>query len=346
MACAPSEDLDQPGHSPSLISLRCPHEENLGPSLPIERTANTLIRLGDAKADLSLRWAQSNFVGFVMRRSVSKHALLLICNLTVKTYCSYLSGAFAKQLAETKKKQLEEQLLRYENIKNIKLEYREYLEHCVAKCQSGEVIFQKAVNEINYDLKRLHDVGAELQSKFDSLKEVYKRHDALMLVRRRHSWKDYTSELSGIERRGNPRVCMSDEGGVSKQYPTVTLENHCFFRETTGQDLCPKKVGRAWILHAGSLYLQAGGYHFWEDYYQSQIRPFVTLAEGRNDEVLVFLTQISGFVGQWSRNDLEMSGQPYFESITTDRHGSSFVLGESGENIVYVHRDSNVAKVI
>ena len=31
MACAPSEDLDQPGHPPSLISLRCQHEESLGP---------------------------------------------------------------------------------------------------------------------------------------------------------------------------------------------------------------------------------------------------------------------------------------------------------------------------
>ena len=42
MACAPSEDSDQPGHLPSLIrvawasaqsdqSLRCPHEESLGP---------------------------------------------------------------------------------------------------------------------------------------------------------------------------------------------------------------------------------------------------------------------------------------------------------------------------
>ena len=32
---------DQPGHPPSLISLRCPHEETLGPLLPIERTAKT-----------------------------------------------------------------------------------------------------------------------------------------------------------------------------------------------------------------------------------------------------------------------------------------------------------------
>ena len=50
MACAPSEDSDQPGHHaqsdqpghlPSLISLRCPHEESLGPKLPIECTAKT-----------------------------------------------------------------------------------------------------------------------------------------------------------------------------------------------------------------------------------------------------------------------------------------------------------------
>ena len=33
MICVPSEDSDQPGHPPSLISLslRCPHEESLGP---------------------------------------------------------------------------------------------------------------------------------------------------------------------------------------------------------------------------------------------------------------------------------------------------------------------------
>ena len=29
--CVPSKDSDQPGHAPSLISLRCPHEESLGP---------------------------------------------------------------------------------------------------------------------------------------------------------------------------------------------------------------------------------------------------------------------------------------------------------------------------
>ena len=36
MICAPSEDTDQPGHPPSLISLRCPHEGTLGTQLLIE----------------------------------------------------------------------------------------------------------------------------------------------------------------------------------------------------------------------------------------------------------------------------------------------------------------------
>ena len=31
LACAPSEDSDQPGHPPSLISLHCPHEDSLDP---------------------------------------------------------------------------------------------------------------------------------------------------------------------------------------------------------------------------------------------------------------------------------------------------------------------------
>ena len=30
LTCAPSEDSDQPGHPPSLISLCCLHEETLG----------------------------------------------------------------------------------------------------------------------------------------------------------------------------------------------------------------------------------------------------------------------------------------------------------------------------
>ena len=54
MTCAPIEDTGQPGHQPILIlasaqsdqSLRCRHDETFDPSLPIERTMKTLIRLG------------------------------------------------------------------------------------------------------------------------------------------------------------------------------------------------------------------------------------------------------------------------------------------------------------
>ena len=53
----PSALLLDPGLSPpSLISLRCPHQETWDPKLPTERTAKTLIRLGGCPADLSLRW--------------------------------------------------------------------------------------------------------------------------------------------------------------------------------------------------------------------------------------------------------------------------------------------------
>ena len=65
MICAPSEDSDQPGHLPSLISLRCLHEETMGHKLPTVCTAKTLIRLcWWAHADLSLSWAHMSFCWF------------------------------------------------------------------------------------------------------------------------------------------------------------------------------------------------------------------------------------------------------------------------------------------
>ena len=42
-ACSPREDSDQPVHLSSLISLSCLHEESLGPYLPVQCTAKTLI---------------------------------------------------------------------------------------------------------------------------------------------------------------------------------------------------------------------------------------------------------------------------------------------------------------
>ena len=41
MTCAPSEDSDQNGHLPSLISLRYLYEETMGHKLPIVCTAKT-----------------------------------------------------------------------------------------------------------------------------------------------------------------------------------------------------------------------------------------------------------------------------------------------------------------
>ena len=46
-------------------SLLCPHEESLGPKLPIERTAKTLIRLGGCPG-----WSES---------SLGAYAILLVC---------------------------------------------------------------------------------------------------------------------------------------------------------------------------------------------------------------------------------------------------------------------------
>ena len=43
------QGIDEPPHdktNKSDQSLRCPHEQTLGPQLPIERTTKTLIRLG------------------------------------------------------------------------------------------------------------------------------------------------------------------------------------------------------------------------------------------------------------------------------------------------------------
>ena len=64
VTCAPSKDSVQPGHSPNLISLCCPHKEALGPWLPIEHTAKTLIRLGGCSG-----WSES---------LLGTHAILLV----------------------------------------------------------------------------------------------------------------------------------------------------------------------------------------------------------------------------------------------------------------------------
>ena len=58
--CAPGEDSDQPGHSPSLIRV-------FAVSMKKAWVLSYPLNAHDL-ADLSLRWAHSHFLGFVMSR--------------------------------------------------------------------------------------------------------------------------------------------------------------------------------------------------------------------------------------------------------------------------------------
>ena len=64
MICAPSEDSDQPGHPPCLISLRCVLNEYLRNQAFFMRTAKTLIRPGKCPG-----WSKS---------SLGAHVILLV----------------------------------------------------------------------------------------------------------------------------------------------------------------------------------------------------------------------------------------------------------------------------
>ena len=67
--CAPSKDSDQPGHPPSLIwvfAIRMKKAWVL--SYPLNAQQRLCSDWVDAQSDLSLCWAHSRFVGFVMSR--------------------------------------------------------------------------------------------------------------------------------------------------------------------------------------------------------------------------------------------------------------------------------------
>ena len=67
--CAPSEDSDQPGHQPSLIRVFAVHLMcSYGPKLSSCGQRILWSDWVDAHADLSLRWAHTHCVGFVMSR--------------------------------------------------------------------------------------------------------------------------------------------------------------------------------------------------------------------------------------------------------------------------------------
>ena len=68
MTSAPSEDSDQPGHLPSLISPRCPHDETLGPWLSIECTAKTDLTGRMPKLIRVFAGHTGHFVGFMKKK--------------------------------------------------------------------------------------------------------------------------------------------------------------------------------------------------------------------------------------------------------------------------------------
>ena len=65
--CAPSEDSDQPGHPPSLIRVFVVRMKKPWVlSYPVSAQRRLWSDRADAQADLSLHWAHTHFVGFVM----------------------------------------------------------------------------------------------------------------------------------------------------------------------------------------------------------------------------------------------------------------------------------------
>ena len=92
--CAPSEDSDQPGCPPSLIrvlAFRMKKPRVL--SYPLSTQRRLWSDWTDAQADLCLRWAHSQFVGFVMSR------LLYACKYM------YMKGKSAKKKRHKRKTQ-------------------------------------------------------------------------------------------------------------------------------------------------------------------------------------------------------------------------------------------------
>ena len=65
--CASSEDSDQPGHPPSLIRVFAVRmKKHWALSYPLSAQRRLWSYWADSQADLSLRWAHTHFVGFVM----------------------------------------------------------------------------------------------------------------------------------------------------------------------------------------------------------------------------------------------------------------------------------------
>ena len=87
MACAPSEDSDQPGHPPSLIrifAVRMKKAWVLG--YPLSTQHRLWSDWADAQADLSLRWAHMPFFWFFHEAAHFKR-VHRCCKLICSEYC-------------------------------------------------------------------------------------------------------------------------------------------------------------------------------------------------------------------------------------------------------------------
>ena len=90
---APSEDTDQPGHPPSLIRVFAVHMKKAWVlSYPLSAQRRLWSDWADAQTDLSLRWAHSHLVGFVMSQ-------LIYCNKhwSFAVFLKYLKRNFFRQ---------------------------------------------------------------------------------------------------------------------------------------------------------------------------------------------------------------------------------------------------------
>ena len=83
--CVPSEDSDEPGHLPSLIRVFAVRMKKAWVlSYPLSAQRRLWSDWADAQADLSLRWAHSHFVGFVMSWLTCICKLMHLFNVTGK----------------------------------------------------------------------------------------------------------------------------------------------------------------------------------------------------------------------------------------------------------------------
>ena len=112
VASAPSEDSDQPGHLPRPIRVFAVRmKKALILSYPLNAQQRIWSDWADAQADLSLCWAHSHFVGFVMRWlnysffrwPCQRNLSTVPVHLSIKGQisCPSLSGVFSIQHFKT-----------------------------------------------------------------------------------------------------------------------------------------------------------------------------------------------------------------------------------------------------